>query len=184
MITEETLKFLAGLDMTRNKEPISFKAKDDLGTRTLIIPPGEMPFSGNPVLGILKYEAMTRTRLRDGGNPLWFLRVYHQFQKESNPNDGVSFAEFVQRLHPDEIDVLSKQNTAGDDEGKKKGKKKYTDDLITLAVAVKDYAVSRSTLKRAIADGRLKSYRPHNAPRNALYKVSRAQVAANWPERN
>jgi hypothetical protein len=57
-------------------------------------------------------------------------------------------------------------------------------DLISLLAAVKDCMVSRSTLKRAIADGRLKSYRPRNAAQNAPHKVSRTDVVAIWPRRN
>lgn len=93
--------------MSTKKEPISFKVKDSFGERTLIVPPSELAFSGNPTPGVLKIEAMTRTRLRDGENPIWFLRVHQQFERESNPNDRVSFAEYLQRLHPDKIEVLS-----------------------------------------------------------------------------
>lgn len=56
-------------------------------------------------------------------------------------------------------------------------------DLITLAVATSGFSVSRTTLKRAISQERIKSYRPCNAPRNAPHKVSAKEVAANWSRR-
>ncbi len=50
------------------------------------------------------------------------------------------------------------------------------DDTITLAIAVKDYMVSRSTLKRKIENGDLKTYRPANAPKNGGHRVSRKEI--------
>lgn len=49
-------------------------------------------------------------------------------------------------------------------------------DLISLLVAVKDYSVSRGTLKRMIKDGRLKSYRGRKAHTNSPHFVSRAAI--------
>ena len=54
-------------------------------------------------------------------------------------------------------------------------------DLITLEVAVKKYAVSRSTLKRAIDDDRLTSYRRKGCAKNAKHQVSEAAVGRLWP---
>ncbi len=184
MITEKTLKFIAGLDMSGNKEAISFKVTDEIGERTLIIPPGEVTFSGDPTPGILKIEALTRTRLRDGENPLWFIRVHWQFQKESNPNDKVSFAEFVQRLHPNKIEVVGSPGISGKIEHKQTEEGGEKQPFITLLVAVKEYTVSRSTLKRAITKGHLESHRPPNAPKNAPHRVSRAAIEAIWPKRH
>lgn len=53
-------------------------------------------------------------------------------------------------------------------------------DLITLDVATSCFRVSRTTLKRAISQERIKSYRPCNAPWNAPHKVSAKEVAAIW----
>lgn len=49
-------------------------------------------------------------------------------------------------------------------------------DLITLEIAVADYLVSRSTLKRRIKAKTIKSYRPKNSPKNAKHIVSRAEI--------
>ena len=109
MITEKTIKFIEMLNIP-GKKAFKFKIKDKLGERTLIIPRCEPQiFNGDPTPGILKIEALTRTRLRNGENPCEFFRIYDQFRKESNPNDKVSFVEFVQRLHPNKIDVLSSE---------------------------------------------------------------------------
>lgn len=56
-------------------------------------------------------------------------------------------------------------------------------DPISSAVAVKDYCVSRPTLRRAVVDGRLTDYRQKPHPANAGYILSRAEVAAHWPKR-
>ena len=58
---------------------------------------------------------------------------------------------------------------------------KWPDDLITFAVAEEKYIVSRSTLKRAVKDSRLKSYRPDNCSNNHLHKVSESQISSLWP---
>jgi hypothetical protein len=73
----------------------------------------------------------------------------------------------------------STQNTM-----KARRKTKAPNDLITLLVAEKEFEVSRTTLKRAIKDDRLKSYRPQNSPKNAPHKVSRTQVTSYWYEQH
>jgi hypothetical protein len=55
------------------------------------------------------------------------------------------------------------------------------DNLITLLVAQSKYNVTALTLKRAIADGRLQSYRPKNCVKNHPHKVRESQVASSWP---
>ena len=55
------------------------------------------------------------------------------------------------------------------------------DDLITTAVAVWDFGVSRSTLRRAVKAGELRDYRPAGHAENAPYLLSRAEVASRWP---
>jgi hypothetical protein len=57
------------------------------------------------------------------------------------------------------------------------------DDTITLLVAVADYNVSRGSLKRAIQDGRLNTYRCKKAAKNSPHKVSRAEIEEIWPRR-
>ena len=56
-------------------------------------------------------------------------------------------------------------------------------DLITTAVAVQKYHVSRSTIARALRDGRLTSYRSHRASRTSAHRLQEAEVAAMWPKR-
>lgn len=56
-------------------------------------------------------------------------------------------------------------------------------DLISSAVAVKDYSVSRATLRRAVAETRLRDYRPEGHSLNAPLRLSRAEVANIWPRR-
>jgi len=56
-------------------------------------------------------------------------------------------------------------------------------DLISSAVAVKDYSVSRATLRRAVAERRLRDYRPEGHLGNASLRLSRAEVASIWTRR-
>jgi hypothetical protein len=49
--------------------------------RTFVVPASEI-YAGDPTRGVLEYEAATGTRLRDGGNPIAFLRVVHRFKNE------------------------------------------------------------------------------------------------------
>jgi len=44
---------------------------DYIGERTLVVPPDEAPFNGDPMMTVLDIESLTGTRLRDGGNPVW-----------------------------------------------------------------------------------------------------------------
>jgi hypothetical protein len=83
-----------------------FPVSDDVGSRKLIAPSSELPWAGNPVPIVLDIEARTRTRLRDGDNPIWFIRLHKHFQERSRPSDGVSFREYVARRHSDKIDAL------------------------------------------------------------------------------
>jgi|GEM_PF-3603419 len=57
-------------------------------------------------------------------------------------------------------------------------------DLIKCCVAVRKYTVSRTSLLRAVKDGRLKSYRPCHAPENSPHLFSEKEVAALWPSRS
>jgi hypothetical protein len=59
---------------------------------------------GAPVSKVLDTEARTRTRLKNGGNPLWYLRLHGDFQKFRDPSGGVSFAEYARVRHPDKIE--------------------------------------------------------------------------------
>jgi hypothetical protein len=56
-------------------------------------------------------------------------------------------------------------------------------DLISLAVVVKNFCVSHVTLKRNINDGKIKSYRPAKAKANSPHLVSAKEIAAIYPRR-
>ena len=56
-------------------------------------------------------------------------------------------------------------------------------DLITLTVAVKNFSVSKTTLRRAIKDRRLSNYKQKTKPRNSPIMVSESGVAKLWPRK-
>ena len=56
-------------------------------------------------------------------------------------------------------------------------------DLITLDIASTDYVVGRSNLQRDVDGGKLKSYRPGSAPKNAKHLVSRVEVEGYYRRR-
>ena len=54
---------------------------------------------------------------------------------------------------------------------------------ITIAVAVKNFNVSRVHILREIKEGRLKTYRPKNAPSNSPHIIDAKAVAERWTQR-
>jgi len=60
---------------------------------------------------------------------------------------------------------------------------KIPPDVITSAVAIKEFCVSPATLRRAAKDGRLQDYRAPGHAENAPLQLSRTQVARYWPKR-
>ncbi len=50
-------------------------------------------------------------------------------------------------------------------------------DLMTAAVAVSKFHVSRGTLQRMLRQGKIKSYRPKNAASNATHLYSQKELA-------
>lgn len=56
-------------------------------------------------------------------------------------------------------------------------------DLITLTVAIQNYDVSKTTLRRAIKDKRLKNHKKKTKPKNSPDKVSEREVAKQWPRK-
>jgi hypothetical protein len=54
-------------------------------------------------------------------------------------------------------------------------------DLITTAVALRDYLVSRTTLRRLVAEGKIHDYRKPGHKKNAALILSRAEVASKYP---
>ena len=60
----------------------------------------------------------------------------------------------------------------------------HPSDFITLPVAVHRYTVSRSTLRRAVKDRRLRDYRPTDHVSNAALVLREAEIALCWPRRS
>jgi hypothetical protein len=54
-------------------------------------------------------------------------------------------------------------------------------DLIATAVAVRDYRVSPTTLRRLVAEGKIHDYRKYGHKKNAALILSRAEVASKYP---
>lgn len=55
--------------------------------------------------------------------------------------------------------------------------------LMTLTVAVREFSVSRSTLKRKIKNKKLKTYRQENATKNSAVLIDVVEVAKLWPRK-
>ncbi len=98
-----------GCAATSTEQPTAYQVSDLFGERTLVVPLTEQTWSGDPTSIVLDIEARTRTRLRDGQNPCWFLRLHAHFEERSNPADGVSFAEYVSRRHSDKVEAAPGQ---------------------------------------------------------------------------
>ena len=89
---------------------IEFQCPDG---RVLVAPPTELVFAGDPIPIVLDIEAQTRTRLKDGGNPLWFIRLREKSRDHLDREAGVSFAEYVSRRHPGKVEVLDMPESQG-----------------------------------------------------------------------
>lgn len=91
---------------------IHFTVKDELGKRILVVPDSEVRWSGEPIGIILDIEARTRTRLKNGANPIKFHRAYSHWRDRRDSNSTVTFAEFCLRRHSEAVDVLDNEATA------------------------------------------------------------------------
>ena len=86
-----------------------FTVTDRFGQRTLIIPENELAWSGDAAKIILDMEASSGTRLKNGENPARFIRLYNHFKKDrSDPNSGISFADYCLLRHKSWVDVVGK----------------------------------------------------------------------------
>jgi hypothetical protein len=65
----------------------------------------------------------------------------------------------------------------------KDGQGKPPDDSMTLTVAISRYHVSKTTLRRAIEDGRLKDYSDKAKPKNSPAMISEREVARHWKKK-
>lgn len=79
--------------------------------RVLVVPAVEHHFIGDPVPIVLDIEAKTGAALKDGQNPLEFMRIYDDFMKTRDPDSGVSFVEFAVRRHPSKVEKWSEQQS-------------------------------------------------------------------------
>ncbi len=80
-----------------------FRIVDSQGERVLAVPANDSCV-GNPGPIVLDIEARTNTRLRDGENPVWFIRLHKDFMDRRDPSASVSFADYCTRRHADKID--------------------------------------------------------------------------------
>jgi hypothetical protein len=77
--------------------------------RVFVVPKNELLYTeGNPLYDALVIEARTGARLRDGGDPVWFIRLYNQFKLL--PSDGVDFGEYAAKLHPQDVECTGGSN--------------------------------------------------------------------------
>jgi len=104
LISEEQLMNIVS---PKVKQPKPYEINDDIGKRVLVVPANEHIYSGNPIPIVLDIEAKTRTRIKEGQNPVWFIRLWRHFQERHDPYAKVSFAEFCTKRHPDKIDVTT-----------------------------------------------------------------------------
>ena len=101
---------------------------------------------------------------KDAAAAVW--NFYGRLAPRAEYERGARVRAFIQRAVEDVKEIAESPNVP--------------DDLITLTVAIQEFAVSRATLKRAIESQTIKSYRKKG---NALHFVSRSEVKKRWPER-
>ena len=99
------------------------------------------------------------------------IRAYYEVQKDFFYESSVIISRLLE---------IEKEITQAEDAIITESEK-WPDDLITLTVAQSKYSVTSVTLKRAIKDGRLRSYRPKKCIKNHPHKISESQVASYWP---
>lgn len=79
--------------------------------RKFCVPSSEPPWTGDPISLVLDIEARTRTRLRAGQNPVWFIRLHEHFVQRRDPAADISFAEYATQRHPDKVGVASESGS-------------------------------------------------------------------------
>ena len=84
---------------------VKFEINDAWGRRVLVMPGSELAWIGNPTGSILDIEASTNTRLKNGQNPNFFIRLHEHYK--NRPVKSVPFADFCKRRHPDLVDIVS-----------------------------------------------------------------------------
>lgn len=99
------------------------------------------------------------------------LHAYYEVQKDFFYESSLVISQLLEI----EKEITQEENAIT------KESEKWPNDLIALTVAKSKYLVTTLTLKRAIADDRLQSYRQKNCAKNHPHKVSESQVASYWP---
>jgi hypothetical protein len=74
--------------------------------RTFKVPPNEN-YVGDPIAIVRDIEARTNTRLRDGENPVWFIRLHKHFMDRRDPAANVSFADYCEDRHSDKVERVA-----------------------------------------------------------------------------
>jgi hypothetical protein len=101
---------------------------------------------------------------KDAAAAVW--NFYGWLAPRAEYERGARVRAFIQRAVEDAKEIVENPNVP--------------DDLITLTVAIQEFAVSRATLKRAIASKTIQTYRKKG---NSPHFVSRSEVKKRWPER-
>lgn len=101
---------------------------------------------------------------KDAAAVVWGF--YGQLAPRAEYERGARVRAFIQRAVEDVKEIAESPNVP--------------DDLIPLVIAIQEFAVSRATLKRAIASKTIQTYRKKG---NSPHLVSRSEVKKRWPER-
>jgi hypothetical protein len=143
---------------------VEFQAPDG---RIFVVPPTEPIWAGNPVSAVLKREAQTRTRLKNGGNPNRYLRVYFKYQEDRVIDQGVPFAEYVSKLHDlDDVECVpppASPSRAGD--------RAAQPDWLTPPLSLADLANRLGNIGTKKTKTVLKLYQLKNAGNRQLWTV-------------
>lgn len=177
---QETLKFIEG-QILRGKEPPSPAAIQKAFLELWRYA------RGNTL--ILIAWLLSDTEIGQGGpavNPVLADVILDHFEGDDSA-DPLTLQEWIMGyiFWPDRSEKrLKNAIDAYKPAGKTEGQNtclRVPGDLITLTVAITRYQVSKATLKRAIEDGRIISYRPPNAATNSPHKVSESDISNAWP---
>lgn len=97
---------LDGSDSSRAASPgKQVRVVDFMGEREFVIPTNESPVGDvGPLL--LDIEARTNTRLRNGLNPMWYLRLHRDFTERRDAAANISFADYCARRHPGNVELV------------------------------------------------------------------------------
>ena len=120
----------------------------------------------NPLVNLISDETWRET------NAAWVEPIWEQIQYDVE--------------YPEMIDMLKgcleqvKADPAGEDGPGGTAGDKQPDDSMTLTVAVSIFHVSKTTIRRAIKDQRLKDYSDKAKSKNSPVLVSEKEVAKHW----